>query len=543
MGLTSMGSEKLATGFRWTICALVFVAVAINYMDRNLFSQLVPLFEDDLKLGPTDLALINCSFILPYGLAMVFVGTGIDRVGVRNGLTVTYLLWNIASLAHAFVNSLLGFMGVRFLLGVGESGMYPSGIKTVTDWFPRKERALATGIFNAGANIGAILAPTLGLWLATSQGWRACFILTGSIGLVWLIFWLAIYRQPEVHPKVDPSELAYIESDKEDWASRLDFRQLLTIKGLYGLGIAKAMTDAPFWFYMFWLPKMLKDDFHVSTTFMMVAIPVVYIFADICSVIGGWASSHLIHRGMDVGRARKLTMLVCAIAVTPVMAAGPIADQQGPLLGIAPVFWVVALISLAVGAHQGWSSNLFTLVSDTIPKPSTAMAVGAINGFAMVGAAALQLFVGWSYQTFSSYRLPFLVASLLYLLALGVIQIFLPKVEQVTPTKRASIPLLTGGLAAMLLILGWMEYAITVPAYPDLNGYLTKRASELQAVSPPTPGPTAKVGWMQAQWFDWHLANGKDKPELIKFDTHAHPIIESKGAKAAKYSGPAAPFK
>jgi MFS transporter, ACS family, hexuronate transporter len=530
----------MGRGFRWVICGLVFLAVAINYMDRQMFSQLIPFFEDDLKLGPTDLALINISFILPYGLAMVFVGQGIDGVGVRRGLTASYLLWNLASLAHAFVGSLFGFMGVRFLLGVGESGMFPAGIKTVADWFPRKERALATGIFNAGGNGGAVLAPILGVWLATAYGWRSCFLLTGSVGLFWLVLWLMVYRRPEEHPRVSPEELAYIHSDPEEVTPRLSFRQLLALKEVYGLGIAKAMTDAPFWFYLFWLPKMLNDEFHVSKLFMQVSLPVVYIVSDIGSIAGGWMSSHLINRGLPVGRARKLTMLTCALAVVPVVGVGGLIDHP-PILGIPCVIWAIAVISLAMGGHQGWSSNLFTLVSDTVPKSTVAMAVGAINGFAMVGAAAMQVFVGWSVQATSSYTWPFVAAGSLYLLALGVLQIFMPRVEPAAVGKRASPFALATGIAVLLAAIGWLQYKVSVPPYASVDSYLAMRGREIQADGPATPGPAAKVGWMDAQWFRWPLDGGKTKVELIKFDTHGRPFVESKGAKAAKYSGPAAP--
>jgi len=535
-----MAAERLASGFRWVICGLVCVAVAINYLDRNLFSQLVPYFEDDLKLGPTDLALINVSFILPYGLAMVFVGRGIDRAGLRRGLSVAYLLWNLASLAHAFVGSLFGFMGVRFLLGVGESAMYPSGVKAMADWFPRKERALGTGIFNGGANFGSIIAPIVGIYLATHfgpHGWRICFLITGAAGLIWLFFWYTMYRSPQEHPKVSPSELAYIESDHETPTPRLSFQQLLAIKEVYGLGIAKAMTDAPLWFYMFWLPKFLADQFHAGPTMMMVAIPIVYIVADIGSIVGGWASSSMIKRGVPVGRARKSIMFTCALAVAPVSAVGFLVDH-GPILGVPSVYWMIGLISLAAGAHQGWSTNLFTLISDTIPQSSVGLAVGAINGFAMIGVSAMQLFVGWCVQMTSSYVWPFLLAGSLYLLAFGVLVLFMPQVQQARTDRLASMPWVMTGVAALLGVLVWMQYASSAPPYASISDYLATRGPQIHATGEGIPGPTASVGWMKAQWFLWPLPGRKVKNELIKLDTHGHPFVESKGIKAAKYHGP-----
>jgi ACS family hexuronate transporter-like MFS transporter len=523
------------TGVRWTICALIFFATTVNYLDRQLFSLLVPFFENDLKLGPTDLALINVSFVLPYGLAMIFVGQFIDRVGIRRGLASTFLLWNIASIGHAFVRSLAGFMGIRFLLGLGESGMFPAAIKTMTDWFPARERSFATGLFNAGANCGAILAPLLGVWIAIHYGWRVCFMVTGSIGIIWIFFWNALYREPENNPRVSPEELAYIRSDGEVEMARISYSQLFGIFPVYALGIAKALTDAPWWFYLTWMPKFLVDQFHLTTQFMAYAIPVIYIIADVGSVAGGWLSSMLIHRGMSIGRARKLAMLACALAVVPVASIGFLVDH-GPVAGVPAVYWAVGIVALAAGAHQGWSCNLFTLISDIVPKNATAMAVGGINGFAMVGVAAFQFFVGRAVQLTSSYTLPFIVAGSLYLIALLILQIMIPKVEPSPATKRASIPLVLAGAAVVLAALGGLQYALNRPPYSSVQNYVALRESELHAT--PEPGPSASVGWMRAQWYIWRPATGKPKLELIKLDSYGQPIIESKGSGAAHYNGP-----
>ncbi len=535
-----MTLEKPATRFRWTICALVFFAMTVNYLDRQLFSVLVPFFEDDLKLGPTDLALINVSFILPYGYSMLFVGRFIDKVGTRKGLTAAYILWSIASAAHALVRSLFGFVGIRFLLGVGESGMYPSAVKTIADWFPKKERATGIGIFNAGSNVGAILAPLLGVWIAMTPalGWRACFLITGSCGLVWIFFWLPTYRQPENHPKVSASELAYIQSEPDAPQHSLSFAQLFAMRPVYGLAIAKALSDAPLWFYLTWMPKILVDQFHVTPGFMALAIPVVYIVADLGSIAGGWMSSFLLQKGFDLNRARKLPMLTCATLVVPVASVGLLVDHA-PILGIPCVFWAVGAMALAAGAHQGWSTNLFTIISDTVPQGSMAMAVGAINGFAMIGVSVMQFFVGRTVQLTSSYTLPFLVSGSLYLVAFVFLQLIVPRVEQTMPTKLAKIPLVIAGGLAMLAGLGFLQYQVNRPPYADIVEYRSKRAVELKSDSQVVEGPKAKVGWMDAQWFEWKLANGKDKIELVKFDTHGHPFIESKGVKASKYKGPA----
>lgn len=532
-----MTAAKGRTGYRWTICALIFFAVTINYLDRSLFSQLVPFFESELKLGPTDLALINVSFTLPYGFAMVFIGRWIDRVGIRRGLGSSYLIWNVASIGHALVQSLGGFMGARFLLGLGESGMYPSGVKTVTEWFPVKERSTATGIFNAGANMGAIAAPLLGVWLAKTFGWRVCFLLTGALGLIWLVFWNTAYRPPREHPKVEAEELALIEGDPEEPTGAIGYSELFGMKPIYALAIAKALSDAPWWFYLFWLPKFFVDGFHVDPTFMSFALAFVYVIADVGSIAGGWLSSRLIASGRPVGSARKTAMLVCAVAVTPVIAVGYLTDTT-VWAGIPGVYWAAILLAIAAGAHQGWSSNLFTVISDTVPKPAVAMAVGAINGFAMIGTSAMQFFVGKAVAVTSSYQLPFLVAGTLYLIALLILHLMMPEIRQTQPKKKANLVLVAAGGVAILAALGFLQYLANKPPYQSPQDYLARRATEVHAIGAPKLGPTAKVGWMDAQWYRWETTDGKPKIELVKLDTHAHAFIESKGAKAAHYEGP-----
>ncbi len=523
------------TKYRWTICALIFFATTVNYLDRQLFSLMVPFFEDELKLGPTDLALINVSFILPYGLSMMFVGRVIDRIGIRKGLGGAFLLWNLASIAHASVRSLTGFMSARFLLGIGESGMFPAAIKTMTNWFPLRERALATGYFNAGSNMGAILAPLLGVAVATVFGWRACFVLVGGCGIAWIFFWNRMYAEPEDHPKVHSTELAHIRSDLNEHEAPLSATQLFSLKPLYGLLFAKALSDAPWWFYLTWMPKFLVDQFHLDKTFMAIAIPVIYLIADVGSIAGGWMSSALIKKGMPVGKSRKLTMLACALAVTPVMSVGLFVDRPA-LLGIGSIYWVVGIVALAAGAHQGWSCNMFTLVSDTIPKSAIAMAIGVINGFGMVGASALQFFVGRTVQLTNSYTIPFMVAGSLYLVALLGIQIMVPKVEPHFPTKKSNMPAVIAGGLAILAALAFLQYDSNKPPFKSLDDYRQK----LEAKGTKIIGgnATATIGWMKGLWFELEDKAGKTKFELVKLDTQGRPFVEPKGAKASKYEGP-----
>jgi ACS family hexuronate transporter-like MFS transporter len=405
----------------------------------------------------------------------------------------------------------------------------------MTDWFPRKERALATGIFNGGGSIGAMLAPLLGVWIATEFGWRMCFLITGGAGVIWIFFWRAIYRDPDQNPKVSPSELEYIRSDGEQSDKPMSVRQLFGMRPVYGLGIAKALSDAPIWFYLTWMPTFLVDQFHLSTTFMAFAIPVIYLVSDFGSIAGGWCSSTWIKAGKPVGAARKLTMLICALLVVPVMSVGLLVDHP-PILGIPCIYWTVAIVSLAAGAHQGWSCNLFTMISDTVPPGSTARAVGAINGFAMVGASAMQLFVGKAVQITSSYTLPFVVAGSLYLIALVFIQLFIPHVHQHATDRKANIPWVVVGTAVFIVGLGLMIYDTNKPPFGSVAEYQTARGLDLHGK--PKLGPVAQVGWMHANWYRWALPDGTFKYELVKLDSEQRPTIEKKGVAAPHYKGP-----
>ena len=525
-------------GYRWTVCALVFLAMTVNYMDRQLFSILVPYFENDLRLGPTDLALVNVSFILPYGFAMLFVGRAIDRVGVRKGLGVSFLVWNLASMAHALVRGLGGFMVARFALGLGESGMFPSAVKTATEWFPVRERSTATGFFNAAANLGAIFAPLLGVLIAERYGWRACFFLTGLLGMVWLFFWNRMYRAPREHPRVLPEELALIEEDVAEVPERgIGYAELFGMRSVYALALAKTLSDAPWWFYLFWLPKYLVDGFGISKGAMALAVAFVYIVADVGSIGGGMLSSRLIARGRGVGPARKTAMLVCALLATPVALVG-LVHRETVVLGLPGVDVAVGLIALAAAAHQGWSSNLFTLISDTVPKPAVAMAVGAINGFGMVGTSAMQFFVGWSVALTGAYVLPFALSGALYLVALLAVQLILPQVRQSVPTRRANLGLVALGALGVLALLGFVQYTANKPPYPSTGVYLARRGGEIGASGPALAGPPAKVGWMSARWYRWPLAKGGTKLDLVKLDRYGHPFVDGKGVLASHYDGP-----
>ncbi|AUX22588.1 MFS transporter [Sorangium cellulosum] len=530
--------QGTVTRVRWTICALLFFATTINYLDRQLFSLLIPFFEDDLRLGPTDLALINVSFLLAYGFGMVFVGRWIDRIGTGKGLSATFLLWNVASAAHAAVGSFAGFAGVRFLLGVGEAGNFPSAVRTVAEWFPKKERALATGLFNCGSNVGAILAPLLAVRIAEAYGWRTCFLLLGGIGVVWIFFWNRLYRRPEEHPKVSPEELAHIRSDAKESTESLGVGEVFGMRPVYAVATAKFFTDAPWWFYLTWLPKFLVSEFNLKPTFMAYAIPVVFLVADGGAVGGGWLSSRLIAGGRSVGAARKLAMLVCALSAVPVMAVGQLVGVPS-VAGIPTVFVAVAILSLAAAAHQGWSSNLYTLVSDALPRPAMATVVGVMTAFGVVGGALFQIFVGWSLKITGSYALPFLLAGTLYLIGLLALHLVLPRVEPVTPKRSVPKAAIVAGGAVMLASIAGLQFALNRPPYASVADYRATRSAQLGATGAPTEGPAARVGWMDARWYLWPTAEGT-KVELIKLDRDARPVVEPRGASAKGYEGPTA---
>ena len=417
---------------RWTICALLFFATTINYLDRQTFSVLVPIFEKELRLGPNDLAAINVAFLLTYGIGMVVVGQIIDRVGTKVGLAVTFLLWSLASVAHGLVSGLGGFLVVRGLLGLGEAGNFPATVRAVAEWFPAKERALATGWFNSGTNIGAILAPILAVALAHFVGWRTCFVLLGLAGLVWLVFWLRGYFEPARHPSLSQEERAYIEQDGGGRAQANSYSELLATRPIYGLGLAKFFTDAPWWFYLTWLPKLLVDHFRLSPGFMAIAIPVVYIVSDGGSVAGGWLSSSLMGRGWNQNRARKTAMLTCALCTAPIMLMPLVLDRPSG----GAVYAAVALVAVAAAAHQGWSCNLFTLASDIYPTSAVSKTVGLMTLFGATGGALFQVVVARALTLTGSYDLPFMLAGVMYLVGLGVLHLIAPSIRPVLLTRR-----------------------------------------------------------------------------------------------------------
>ena len=411
--------HSVISRYRWVICALLFFATTINYVDRAVLGVLAPTLVAEFGWSERDYGVISASFTLAYAIGFLFAGWFIDRVGTRLGYGVYLTVWSIAAAAHALVNSVAGFSMMRFALGLGESGNFPAAVKTVAEWFPKRERALATGIFNAGSNIGAIVAPLVVPWLALTWGWRTAFVVTGLVGLVWLAFWLPMYRRPAEHPKVSPAELALIESDPPDPPVRASWLQLLRYRQTWAFTAGKFLSDSVWWFYLFWFPMFLADRFGVDLRTIGLPMVTVFLLADVGSVSGGWFSSFLMQRGWTANAARKTAMLLCALCILPVVFAPHVEGQWA----------AVWLIGLAAAAHQGFSANLFTLTSDMFPRAAVASVVG-IGGFAgAMGGFFMNLGAGWLRQTTGSYAAMFMMAGGAYLAALLVIHLLAPRLE------------------------------------------------------------------------------------------------------------------
>jgi ACS family hexuronate transporter-like MFS transporter len=424
--------------FRWYVCALLFFASTINYVDRQVISILKPDLQVLFGWSERDYGWIAMAFQAAYAVGFIGAGRVMDRLGVRLGLSIAIVVWSLAAMAHAGAlvfgpsaavvlgnlgltagASVAGFIVARFALGLGESGNFPAAIKTVAEWFPRRERALATGIFNAGTNVGALMAPLAVPWLAVAFGWQAAFIATGALGFAWLVAWWVIYRPPAEHPRVTRGELTYIQSDAEPVVPPTPWREVVQQRQAWVFAVGKFMTDPVWWLYLTWIPDYLHRNHGLNLLQLGLPMIVIYLVADIGSVAGGWLSSSLLKRGWSVNAARKTAMLACALAVLPVMFAG-----------LTNHLWLaVALISVAAAAHQGWSCNLFTLTSDMFPRQSVGSVVGFGGVFGAVASVLVTYVTAWVLQLTGSYVPIFVVAGLAYLVALGVIHVISPRLE------------------------------------------------------------------------------------------------------------------
>lgn len=409
----------------WCICSLLLFASSINYIDRQTVSVLKPHLQEVLHWSESNYGWIVFAFQLSYAIMMLISGRVIDRLGTRVGFALTMVWWSAAAMAHALARSAASFGVARFLLGAGEAGNFPASIKAVAEWFPSRERALATGVFNAGTNVGAVLAPPLVVWLTLKWSWQVAFLFTGGVGFVWLIFWLWMYRVPRQHPWITEEEARLIESDEparlDQPVSKIPWRSIFGYRQAWGFIVAKFMTDPIWWFYVYWLPSYLKQGrgFSLKEIGLFAWIP--FWAAGFGSVAGGWLSGYLIKRGWSVNGARKTAMLVCALSMPAGIAAVFAANAAAAL----------ALICIATSAHQGWSANVFTLASDMFPKKDVGTVVGLGGTGGALGGMILAVAAGYILQWFNSYVPLFIVAGVMHPLAIAAVHLLIPKIKLV----------------------------------------------------------------------------------------------------------------
>ena len=429
-------TKKSVGSYRWTGCALIFFATTINYLDRAVISLLKSYLEKDFNWSEGDYANIVIAFQISYAVGLLGIGRLIDKLGTRAGYGLSLLLWSIASMGHALVKSTAGFITARSFLGITEAGNFPSAIKTVAEWFPKKERALATGIFNSGTNLGAILAPLTVPFIAQKWGWQWAFILTGSVGFIWLIFWWLIYKTPHQHKQLSKAEYEYIHSDSDEQitpnktASNISWLRLLAFRQTWAYVLGKFLTDPIWWFYLFWFPAFLKAQYRMEGTAIALPVALVYTMAAIGSIGGGWLPLRLITNGWSVFRARKSSMLLYALCALPVMTT--------QYFGGLNMWIAVVLIGLAASAHQAWSANIYTTASDQFPKNVTASITG-IGGMAgalggiLIARVAGNLFDHYKaiHQLQTGYFIMFIVCGLAYVTAWIIMQLLSPRMKQI----------------------------------------------------------------------------------------------------------------
>lgn len=429
--------QKKIGNLRWTICALVFFATTINYLDRAVISLLKSTLTKELSWDDADYANIEIAFKISYAIGLMLAGRVIDKIGTKKGYSWATGLWSLAAIVHAFAKNVFGFAAARAALGITEAGNFPAAIKTTAEWFPKKERAFATGLFNSGANIGAIVAPLTVPFIAVTFGWQWAFIITGVLGLFWLFFWQKYYHTPATHPKITPEELAYINSDIEPLANnevtkpekKYTWGMLLGYKQTWAFSIGKLLTDPIWWFYLFWLPDFLESQYGLKGTQIALPVAAVYSLSVIGSVGGGWVPLKLISQNWSVFRARKTSMLIYAFLVLPILFA--------QYLGSIDMWLAVFVIGIAAAAHQAWSANIFTTVSDMFPKHTVGSVTGIGGMFGAIGGILLSLLVQKNlfvyYRSIDkievAYYIMFAVCALSYLLAWLIMHLLVPKVN------------------------------------------------------------------------------------------------------------------
>ncbi|AEG50699.1 major facilitator superfamily MFS_1 [Sphingobium chlorophenolicum L-1] len=416
---------KPAGRYRWVIVALLFAACTINYIDRQMIGILKPILTKELGWSESDYADIVFYFQLAYAAAYLLFGKIVDTLGARLGYAVAVIIWTAGHMAHGMASTTIQFALARAGLGIGEAGNFPGGIKAVTEWFPKQERAFATGLFNAGANVGAILTPLL-LWIIIDQwglSWRMAFYLTGIFGVLWLIAWWTLYRRPEEKSQVGAEELAWIQQDRDtSTVQKIPLARLITRRETWAYALGKFFIDPIWWFFLFWLPGYLGDRYGLDLKTFALPVAAIYVISDLGSIAGGWLSSRLIARGHSVNFARKMTMLACALVILPIWFAQDVSTVWGAVL----------LIGLATAGHQAFSANLYTLPSDVFPQGAVGTVIGFGGTVGAVGGMCMAKFTGYILDATHSYETLFAIAASAYLVALLFIHLLSPRLEPVS---------------------------------------------------------------------------------------------------------------
>jgi ACS family hexuronate transporter-like MFS transporter len=414
------GAVARAGRYRWGIVALLFTATVINYVDRQMIGVLKPTLSADLGWSETDFADVIFFFQFAYAIGYLGFGRIMDVIGARFGYAIAFVIWQIAHIAHGGAYSVTQFAMARFGLGLGESGNFPASIKAVTEWFPARERALAIGVFNAGANVGAIITPLVVPLITVAYGWRAAFIVTGAVSMLWLVAWLIMYRRPSEHPKVTNEERAWIEQDPADPTKSIPWKRLIRVRETWAYALGKFFIDPIWWFFLFWLPGYLGERYDLDLLSFGPPLVAIYLLSDIGSVAGGWLSGRLINAGKSVNYARKLTMFICACAVLPVFFAQSIDN----------LWLAVLVIGIATAAHQAFSANLYTLPSDLFPRAAVGSVVGIGGTVGAVGGMLMAKYAGYVLDSIGSYVPLFAVAGSAYFLALLCVHLLSPKLAR-----------------------------------------------------------------------------------------------------------------
>lgn len=418
--MTTTPPAQAIGNYRWTICALLFFATTINYLDRAVISLVKEYLDEEFRWTKSDYANVTVAFQLSYALAMAFAGRLIDRFGSKIGYALSLTAWSFAAMGHFFVTTNFGFFLARIGLGATESGNFPAAIKSVSEWFPKKERALATGIFNAGTNVGAIVAPLTVPFIAAAWGWRMAFLAVGAVGLLWLIFWFWLYETPARQARLGAAEFAHIHSDAGENAAdnggSMAWREVLGYRQTWAFALGKFLTDGIWWFYLFWLPDFLKEQYHLSKTELALPTAAVFLLAAVGSVFGGWLPLFFIQKGWPVLRARKIAMLCYAFCPLPVLFA--------QVAGSHEMWYAIAIIGFAAAGHQAWSANIYTTVSDALPKRAIGSAIGFGGMAGTLGGVLVAKMAGWLFDHYKSlghietgYYIMFIFSGLAYLTA------------------------------------------------------------------------------------------------------------------------------